>query len=265
MTREEGLYTVGEVARLAHVTVRTLHHYHQLGLLGPAARTEAGYRLYTAEDLARLQTVLFYRELGFPWRRSAGCSGSHLRSRACPALAARSGGGTDTPLRGHARSHRQDIGFPGRGYRHDERRDVRGLRRLRSRGVRGRRSGALGRDRRLQGVGAAQPLATPRKTGSGSRPRATRSNTASRLLDGRGCRPRRSAPMDAVDTTPPTDRSLVLPGSREMHVGLGEMYVADPRFTAHYDKVRPGMAQYVCDAIEANLERDSGGCGGPGG
>ncbi len=37
--------------------------------------------------------------------------------------------------------------------------------------------------------------------------------------------------------------------------GLGEMYVADPRFTAHYEERAEGLAQYVCDAISANAER----------
>ena len=58
-------YTVGKVARLAHVSVRALRHYDELGLLRPSRRTEAGYRLYTSEDLERLQQVLFYKELGF--------------------------------------------------------------------------------------------------------------------------------------------------------------------------------------------------------
>jgi MerR family transcriptional regulator, thiopeptide resistance regulator len=56
--------TVGEVARIARVSVRTLHHYDEIGLLAPTARTGSGYRLYTDADLARLQLVLFYRELG---------------------------------------------------------------------------------------------------------------------------------------------------------------------------------------------------------
>ena len=46
------------------------------------------------------------------------------------------------------------------------------------------------------------------------------------------------------------------PCSREMHAELGRMYVADPRFTATYEKVRAGMAQYVCDAIAANAARE---------
>ncbi|MEU4470241.1 MerR family transcriptional regulator [Micromonospora sp. NPDC023888] len=59
-------YTVGQVAKLAGVTVRTLHHYDEIGLLTPSGRTSAGYRRYDDADLQRLQLVRYYRELGFP-------------------------------------------------------------------------------------------------------------------------------------------------------------------------------------------------------
>src|SRR5690348_4170798 len=58
--------TVGEVAELARVTVRTLHHYDELGLLEPSGRSEAGYRLYSYDDLARLREILIWRALGLP-------------------------------------------------------------------------------------------------------------------------------------------------------------------------------------------------------
>ena len=58
-------WTVGETARLAKVSVRTLHHYDEVGLLEPSGRTEAGYRLYTVNDLERLQQIMLFRELGF--------------------------------------------------------------------------------------------------------------------------------------------------------------------------------------------------------
>src|SRR5512134_2655716 len=58
-------HTVGAVARLAGVTVRTLHHYDEIGLLTPGGRSDAGYRRYDEADLERLQRILFYRELGF--------------------------------------------------------------------------------------------------------------------------------------------------------------------------------------------------------
>ncbi|MEU9115747.1 MerR family transcriptional regulator [Streptomyces sp. NPDC048483] len=59
-------YSVGQVSRFAGVTVRTLHHYDKAGLLSPSDRSPAGYRIYSDADLARLQQLLFYRELGFP-------------------------------------------------------------------------------------------------------------------------------------------------------------------------------------------------------
>ncbi|MDS9472058.1 MerR family transcriptional regulator [Sporosarcina pasteurii] len=57
---------VKEVAELTGISVRTLHHYDAIGLLTPDAVTEAGYRLYSDDNLATLQQILFFRELGFP-------------------------------------------------------------------------------------------------------------------------------------------------------------------------------------------------------
>jgi MerR family transcriptional regulator, thiopeptide resistance regulator len=59
-------YTVRQLARLAGISVRTLHHYDQIGLLSPAKRTPSGYRLYRQPDLQRLQQILFYKELEVP-------------------------------------------------------------------------------------------------------------------------------------------------------------------------------------------------------
>ena len=58
--------TVGEVARLSGVTVRTLHHYDAIGLLRPSGRDAKGYRCYDDDNLDRLQRILFYRELELP-------------------------------------------------------------------------------------------------------------------------------------------------------------------------------------------------------
>ena len=57
--------TVGTVARIAGLTIRTLHHYDEIGLVRPRERTAAGYRLYGRAEIERLQEVLFFRELGF--------------------------------------------------------------------------------------------------------------------------------------------------------------------------------------------------------
>ena len=63
------VFTVSEVARLSGVSVRALHHYDEIGLLRPGHVGENGYRYYGADELLRLQQILFHRELGFPLDR----------------------------------------------------------------------------------------------------------------------------------------------------------------------------------------------------
>ena len=64
---------VGELARRTGLTVRTLHHYDEMGLLKPSLHSEAGYRLYTRGDVARLQQVLSLRQLGFALEEICNC------------------------------------------------------------------------------------------------------------------------------------------------------------------------------------------------
>ncbi|WP_320415013.1 MerR family transcriptional regulator [Kocuria sp. cx-116] len=59
------LLTVGAASSLLGVSVRTLHHWDHIGLVSPSGRSSAGYRLYSADDVARIHRVLVYRELGF--------------------------------------------------------------------------------------------------------------------------------------------------------------------------------------------------------
>lgn len=56
--------TVGQIAKLSGLTIRTLHHYDEIGLLNPSEREDNGYRRYTDRDLERLRQILVYRELG---------------------------------------------------------------------------------------------------------------------------------------------------------------------------------------------------------
>ena len=58
-------YTVGQIAELAQVTVRTLHHCDEIGLLSPGGRSSASYRQYDDRDVDRPFRIMFYRELGF--------------------------------------------------------------------------------------------------------------------------------------------------------------------------------------------------------
>ena len=63
--------TVHEISELTGVSIRTLQYYDRIGLLRPAERTGAGYRLYDDADLETLQQILLFRELEFPLKEIA--------------------------------------------------------------------------------------------------------------------------------------------------------------------------------------------------
>jgi len=66
-------WKVGDLSRETGLTVRTLHHYDELGLVTPSTRTESGHRLYGEADVARLQQVLSLRSLGFALEEIRDC------------------------------------------------------------------------------------------------------------------------------------------------------------------------------------------------
>jgi len=64
MSRLDRTWRIGELARATGLTVRTLHHYDQRGLLSPRSRTEGGHRCYTSGDVRRLHRIVLLRSLG---------------------------------------------------------------------------------------------------------------------------------------------------------------------------------------------------------
>ena len=183
--------------------MRTLHHYDEIGLLPPSGRAANGYRTYTAVDVARLQRVLSWRELGFDLEQVAAllpptARGGRPRPAAGPAQPA---AGPDRAVAGRGRDRGEDLGGTRDGHQPDPRRDARGVRRARP--DRARRGGeaALGRHRRLprgapahlvvrQGGVAADP-ARGRRDPGGS-PAAMAGRAPGRLA--RGCRRCRRPP-----------------------------------------------------------------------
>lgn len=59
------LKMVNEVAKLTGITVRALHYYDEINLLKPSDNYQAGYRLYSNEDVETLQQIMFLKEIGF--------------------------------------------------------------------------------------------------------------------------------------------------------------------------------------------------------
>ena len=58
-------YKIKEIADITDVTIRTLHHYDQIGLLKPKSISENGYRFYDDKNIEKLQQILFFKEIGF--------------------------------------------------------------------------------------------------------------------------------------------------------------------------------------------------------
>jgi DNA-binding transcriptional MerR regulator len=248
-------YKVGEVARLAHVSVRTLHHYDAIGLLEPSGRSAAGYRLYTAQDLERLQHVLFYREIGFGLEEIRDVTADPAFDRREALLAQRD------LLAQQAHRLEAMLGLIDKTLAAQEE------------GI------PMGQEEMFEVFGDFDPSEhedevkkrwgetdVHRKSARRTR-RYTKGDWArfktqsdavnagiATLID-EGVAPGDPRAMDAAERHRLLIDCWFYPCPQEMHVQLGQMYVADSRFTATYEKIYPGMARYVCDAIIANAAR----------
>jgi MerR family transcriptional regulator, thiopeptide resistance regulator len=247
-------YEVGAVARLSGVTVRTLHHYDRIGLLTPVARTGAGYRKYGEADLERLQRIRFYRELGF---------------RLDQIKALMDGDGeTLAHLRMQGRLLRERIerlermvvavekameaNTMGISLTPEERFEVFGN--FDPEDYEGESKERWGENDSYRE--SARRMATYTKT-DWERQKAEHSAVLERLAAAMKDGLPASSPtaMDAAEEHRAQIEKWFYPCPKDMHVGLGDMYVADPRFTRFFEKVAPGLAGYIHDAILANAAR----------
>lgn len=247
--------TIGEVAKLARISVRTLHHYDRIGLLSPSGRTDAGYRLYGDDDLSRLQQVLFFRVLGFALYdiRKIMADPSfdpldalELQRRMLVDKAAQLEkmiGAVDAALGATRKGTTMDkddmfevFGDFDPSHYEDEVKERWG------------KTDAFKESARH----------TARYTKEDWKAFKAESEEISNDLIAAfdsGAAPDDPRAMDAVERHRLQIDKWFYPCSHEMQVGLGEMYVADPRFKANYENMRPGLAEYACAAIKANAAR----------
>lgn len=248
-------HAIGRVAEIAGVTVRTLHHYDEIGLLAPSERTPAGHRRYSDADLDRLQRVLFYRELGFPLEQVAVLLDDpdadpyeHLR-RQHDLLVERIG-----TLREMAAAveHAMEARKMGINLTPEEKFEVFG----------DLDPEQFAEEARRRWGGTEAYEQSQRRAAARTKDDWKRFNEefddihrriAEQLADG--------TPADAEPAMDLAEehRLFICRTSYEcshlMHRGLGDMYVEDERFTAYYEQIKPGLAVYLRDAIRANAAR----------
>ena len=251
-------YSVGKAANLAGVTVKALHHYDEIGLLSPVGRSEAGYRIYGDADLQRLQQILFYRELGLALEEIATIlddprtdAVGHLRRQR----------GLLTERIGRLRKMVAAI---------DREMEAREM------------DIKLTPEERLEIFGDFRPEdheeEVERRWGDTEAYRQSRRRVAGYTKEDwlrikaeakqveedlaaafeAGAAPESERAMDAVEAHRRHIDRWFYECGHQMHRGLGEMYVGDERFRAHYDGRSPGLSGFIRDAARANSERASG-------
>jgi DNA-binding transcriptional MerR regulator len=243
--------TVGQVAERFAVTVRTLHHYDEVGLLRPSRRSAAGYRLYTDADITRLQHVVVYRRLGFTLEDIATLLddpdadvAAHLR-RQRDAVSTRLDELTElvvaidraleAQMSGIRLTRDEQRELFGDGFREEYQAEARERwgdtdewQQSRERTARYTKEDWVAIAAETDAVNAA--FVAAKRSGAAPDSDAARAAAAAH---GRHIHERFN------DLSP------------EMHRCLAQTYLADERFTAYYDDLEPGLAQYVHDAITA--------------
>lgn len=247
--------TVSEVSRLSGASVRALHHYDEIGLLVPSGRTAAGYRLYDRDDLARLQEILLFRELEIPLDDIATLlSGGAFDRRAALELQ------REMLLQKAVRTEALIASV--------------------ERAINAERTGVrMTKEEMFEVFGDFDPTQyedevqerwgetdaykeSARRTARYTKADWDRFKAESeqigtdtaRLMD-EGVPAHDPRAMDLAEQARLQIDTWFYPCSHEMHVNLAEMYIADPRFTATYEKIHEGMARYWHDAILANAAR----------
>ena len=248
------------MARLAHVSVRTLHHYDRIGLLRPSGRTAAGYRLYTGGGpQSASRPCCCTRSSGSGSARSVICwpspSSTGARPFARSARSSRAGSDRIDAMLTLVDKTLMAIeeGIP------MERGDMFE--------VFGDFDPARHEAEAEERWGETEAYKeSARRARRYTKDDWTRFKAESEAVNGalatlmdEGVAPDDPQAMDVVERHRLLIDAWFYPCSHEMHEQLGRMYAADARFTATYERIRPGMAMYLRDAIKANAVRASRG------
>lgn len=244
---------------MSGVSVRTLHHYDEIGLLPASGRTEAGYRLYSDTDLRRLQRILFYRELDFGLEEiariladPAAGAGDHLRRqhRLLRERLARTTALLDA-LELEMEARQMGISLTP-----EEQLEVFGTDRLGEHQEEAERrwgdTDAYKESQRRTGAYTKDDWIAIKREADENVAALASALSAGEPADG-------AVAMDLAEAHRRHIGRWFYECSHAAHRGLAELFVADPRFTRTWEDAAPGLARFVHDAIVANADRARSG------
>ncbi len=247
-------YRVAEVARLAGITVRTLHHWDEIGLLLPSARSRAGHRLYDQDDLLRLQQICIGRGLGLSLEQIRRTLDDPTVDRRALLLEQRASlqrkvkdtqamiAAIDAALkvldgRGGKTMNPRELfdGFDPSAYEEEARQ----------------------RWGHTEAYRESSRRAAQYTREDWQRVKAEVDEIMQRLAAAKA----EGLAPDAAEVLGLAERHRLhidrwfYPCSHDMHANLAAMYRADARFAAWFERYAEGLAEYVATAIEANRAR----------
>ncbi|NUP13005.1 MAG: MerR family transcriptional regulator [Polyangiaceae bacterium] len=254
-------YRVKDVARMTGVSVRALHHYDEIRLLVPSDRSRAGYRLYTDEDLLRLQQILIGRELGLSLeaiRRSlddpAFDRAGALRAQR-EALLERARA-TAEMIRAVDRALAIVETSPSRQSNEGGTMDMKEI-------FEGFDPGKYEEEAKARwGNTDAYRISKERAKSYGPEQYAEiRDEQTAIYRDAAsamnaGAKPDDDAAMDIAERHRSSIDRWFYPCSYRMHVGLADLYETDTRFADNIDKHGAGLTAFLSSAIRANARRN---------
>lgn len=249
-------YTVKQLATLAGVSVRTLHYYDTIGLLSPSRKAENEYREYGEKELLLLQQILFFRELEFPLEEIKRIFASPefdlrdalaeqkkfilLKRKRLDELVRT----IDRSIKKITQKHMMEDDELYEGFSKEE-------------------SEAYAQEAKERwGNTDAYKTSQERvkKMGKGGLARVGKEMEDTAILIAlalkNGDHHESEAVFLLIERHYDQLRAFYEP-NLELYRGLAEMYVADPRFTAYYEKYAPGLAQFMHDAMIAFCEKNA--------
>jgi DNA-binding transcriptional MerR regulator len=248
-------YTVGRVAALSGVTIRTLHHYDEIELLSPGGRSAAGYRIYEDSDLERLQQILFYRELGFALDEIAtivadphtDALGHLRRQRKLLAERIEHLGSMVEAIDYEMEARTMNIKLSP-----EERFEVFGEFRPEEYAEEAKQ-----RWGETESYKESQRRVSKYNKEDWQRLKAEGEEVTARLATAfkTGLAPDSEEAMAAAEAHRQHISRWFYECRYEIHRGLTDMYVSDERFRAHYDTQTPGLASFIREAAHANAEK----------